>query len=75
MDFKNPLGKTIFERSYALRDEQGNVLETFEQACRRVAKFAALNKKQEDVRFFKKQASSIRIFSEIKGILSKQCFT
>ncbi len=41
MDWKNPLGRTIFERSYALRDEKGNVIESFEESCKRVAKFAS----------------------------------
>lgn len=41
MIWKNPLGKTIFERSYALRDEKGNVIESFEDSCKRVAAFAA----------------------------------
>jgi ribonucleoside-triphosphate reductase len=39
MEWKNPLGETIFNRSYALRDEHGKPLETFEEACKRVATF------------------------------------
>lgn len=47
MDFKNPLGKVIFERSYALKDESGQVTETFEQACARIAEFASKTPQQK----------------------------
>lgn len=41
MEWKNPLGETIFNRSYALKNEQGKPLETFEEACKRVASFGS----------------------------------
>jgi ribonucleoside-triphosphate reductase len=47
MEWKNPLGETIFNRSYALKDESGNVIEDFEAACTRLAKFGAVNQEQE----------------------------
>lgn len=46
MQWRNPLGETIFNRSYAMKDDAGNVIETFEQACKRIAKFAATNSGQ-----------------------------
>lgn len=49
MEWKNPLGKTIFERSYALRDDKGNIIESFEDSCQRVAKFASKSEEQRKV--------------------------
>lgn len=49
MEFANPLGRTIFDRSYAMKDANGNPTETYEQACARVAKFAAMDDPQRQV--------------------------
>ena len=49
MEWKNPLGETIFNRSYALKDEHGKPLETFEEACKRVAIFGGETDAQREI--------------------------
>lgn len=46
MEWKNPAGEEVFKDKYALKDEAGNPTESFEQACERVAQFAARTEKQ-----------------------------
>lgn len=46
MKWRNPLGETIFNRSYALKDESGNPIESFEDACYRIAEFGSTTKDQ-----------------------------
>jgi ribonucleoside-triphosphate reductase len=48
MPWSNPVGEQIFQDKYALKDENGKPVETFDQACDRVAQFASKTDKQKE---------------------------
>ncbi len=51
-------GQRVFDARYAMRDEQGNIIETFDQAVERLARAAASAEKENQV-FWQKRFSSI----------------
>ena len=42
-------GQRVFDARYAMRDEQGNIIETFDQAVERLARAAASAEKENQV--------------------------
>ena len=51
-------GQRVFDARYAMRDDQGNTIETFEQAVVRLARAAASAEKENQV-FWQEKFSSI----------------
>ena len=55
-------GQRVFDARYAMRDDQGNIIETFDQAVERLARAAASAEKENRVFWHEK-------FSAIIGVL------